>query len=111
MKSIKPRMITGRILGHCPKCGYDYSGWLNTDDKLIKLKCLSPFCDHEGLYKYHWPDELPKVILRHAKSGQLLKCCKNSPKRKRKKKGGDPYRLPGQLSFDQIVPNDQTFSC
>lgn len=96
-KSINPVITAGTVIGTCPKCGQPYTGKMDADDQEVVLACVG--CNHKGIYKYHWPEELPKVQLRHKSNGQLL-----GPRRKSKKKKpkGDPFKLKGQLCLPGV---------
>lgn len=92
MRKINPVIIKGVVLGSCPKCGQPYTGEIDADSKNIVLGCIN--CSHVGEYIFYWPDELPKVVLRHKSSRMLVGRLKKKTKRRSK------YDvLPGQLSF------------
>ncbi len=92
-KRIDPVITSGVVHGLCPKCREPFMGEMDADEKLVELKCVS--CRHVGKYFYHWPDELPKVTLRHVSNGRAL-----GQKSKKKTKDKNPDQvLRGQLSF------------
>ena len=90
MFKINPVIIKGTVAGSCPKCSCAYTGQIDADEKEVILDCVN--CGHRGEYFFHWPDELPQVLLRHKSNRQLI-----SQVRIKKKK--DPNQLPGQLAF------------
>lgn len=99
-RAIDPVITHGTVHGRCPKCGEPYMGTFDADDQDVHLECVS--CHHEGLYKYVWPDELPKVILRHRSSGQLLASCGRAIKKKKIKTKNPDGALPGQMKFEGV---------
>lgn len=98
-KAIDPVIVSGQIMGQCPKCREPYVGQMDADSESVILECV--LCHHKGRYLYRWPDELPKVILRHWKSRELLR---GSKKRKKKKQKNPDGVLKGQMSFK--IPRD-----
>ena len=80
-------------MGSCPKCRGPFAGSMDADDVEVALECVS--CNHVGRYYYHWPDELPKVILRHKSNGRRL----GEKSRGKKKKKNPDGVLAGQLPF------------
>ncbi len=99
-RPIDPVITSGTVHGRCPKCREPYMGQMDADSETVELECVS--CHHKGRYFYRWPEELPKVTLRHWKSMELLR---GSKKRRKKKKPVDPNApLKGQLAFP--IPRD-----
>lgn len=92
-KLIDPVIIRGTIMGRCPKCREPFMGELDADDQKVELKCVN--CHHVGKYVYYWPDELPKVTLRHHKN----RCVIGHAHYRRKQLANPDGVLEGQLSF------------
>lgn len=97
-RSIDPVITAGTVHGNCPKCREPYMGQMDADEETVELKCVG--CGHNGQYFYRWPDELPKVTLRHVSNGRAL----GSKKRSKKRKQNPDGVLKGQLSFE--IPRD-----
>ena len=105
--TINPVMLSGDIMGKCPKCAGIFSGHMdkeisNNATIPVSMKCLVPHCMHTGEYFIRWPDELPKVQLRHKRNRQLVSSGRKGPRRKKKKVNPDGV-LRGQMAFD--IPN------
>lgn len=102
-KLIDPVVTSGRILGRCPRCRGDFMGFFqtesitNTAKAEVELDCQG--CGHAGKYFFQWPDEIPKVTLRHVSNGRAL-----GGQRKKKKRKNPDQVLKGQLAFD--IPKD-----
>lgn len=106
-KPINPVVIDAEIMGRCPQCRGDFKGFM--DMTLMKqnatipvhLKCFQ--CGHLGNYFVNWPDELPKVQLRHKRNRQLVSSGVVRKRRRRKENKNPDQVLKGQLAFD--IPN------
>lgn len=102
--TINPSIVSGDIMGRCPKCSNSFAGTMdykdisNTATIPVSMKCLNPHCRHTGEYFIRWPDELPKVQLRHTRNRQLVSSGRKGPRRKKKKENPDGV-LRGQMSF------------
>lgn len=98
---IDPVVTSGRVLGRCPRCRGDFMGFFqsesltNTAKSEVELDCQQ--CGHAGKYFFQWPDEIPKLTLRHVSNGRALGA-KN--RKARKKKRNPDNVLKGQLAFD-----------
>lgn len=105
---IDPVVISGTILGRCPRCQSDFMGEFSTESEEVELKCIA--CHHVGRYFYLWPDELPRPFLRHRGNRWLLETSFKEPKRQRKQRAKAPKKknpdnvLKGQLAFP--IPKD-----
>lgn len=104
-RKIDPVVTSGFIMGRCPRCHGDFSGLFNTAEidlrakTEVELECTN--CQHVGKYFFQWPDEMPKITLRHVSNGRAL----GGNRKKKKKKKFNPLVLPGQLVFD--IPDDK----
>ena len=96
-KRIDPRITAGTVHGSCPRCGQPFMGQMDADEPEVELKCVN--CRHVGKYFYVWPDELPKVNLRHVSNGRAL----GGTRKKKKKKVNPDGVIKGQLAFDGLV--------
>lgn len=67
---VNPHVVSGKILGRCPKCAADFAGSFDTESENVTMICGG--CNHVGKYFYRWPDELPPMILRHRNNRRLL---------------------------------------
>lgn len=99
-KLIDPVITAGTVMGRCPKCREPYMGKMDADEETVELECVN--CHHKGKYFYQWPDELPKVTLRHWSNGRVLGGLRKKKRRKQKEKF-NPLVLPGQLSFEECL--------
>lgn len=106
---IDPVIVNGNIKGSCPRCEAPYWGIFHIDDSAmsntakVSIEMVCQICEHKGVYFYQWPDELPKVTLRHWSNGRAL----GEKRRKKRKKNADGV-LKGQIAFQfdpKSVPN------
>lgn len=99
---IDPRVVSGTIMGTCPKCRQPFMGQFDADEERVELTCVS--CRHVGRYLYRWPDELPVPFLRHRKNQYLLETSFVAPARQRRQrsKNNPDNVLAGQLKFKGV---------
>lgn len=63
-KKVEFSVTEGQVFGQCPKCAEPFLGKFDCDgdDQAVTVECVN--CHFKQLFKWTWPDDLPKFHLK-----------------------------------------------